>query len=70
MSKNRMKDLPWPSELPDEEWAELAEGLPAKDEPFINKYLDGREALLEQEKKLRSGTCRDPSAPRPPKCVY
>ncbi|PQE23595.1 adenosine deaminase family protein [Rutstroemia sp. NJR-2017a BVV2] len=54
MSKNRMKNLPWPSQLPDEEWAELSEGLPAKDEPFINKYLDGREALLDQEKKLRS----------------
>ncbi|PQE19149.1 adenosine deaminase family protein [Rutstroemia sp. NJR-2017a BBW] len=63
MSKNRMKNLPWPSQLPDEEWAELAEGLPAKDEPFINKYLDGREALLDQEKKLRSGACRNPSAP-------
>jgi hypothetical protein len=41
--------------MPDDEWAEVLEGIPAKDEPFINKYLDGREALIAQEKKQRSG---------------
>jgi adenosine deaminase CECR1 len=52
---SRVKDLPWPSLMPDDEWAEVLEGIPAKDEPFINKYLDGREALIAQEKKQRSG---------------
>jgi len=41
--------------MADDEWAEVSEGLPAKDEPFINKYLMGREALIAQEKKQRSG---------------
>jgi adenosine deaminase CECR1 len=47
--------MEWPSRMPEEEWAEVAQGLPAKDEPFINKYLTGREALIAQEKKQRSG---------------
>lgn len=44
-----------PGRLQDDEWAELAEGIPAKEEPFLQKYVQGREALIEQEKKLRSG---------------
>lgn len=52
---SRVKDLPWPSQIPDDEYAEIAAGLPAKDEPFINKYLSGREALIDQEKQQRSG---------------
>lgn len=53
---NRVRDLPWPSTIPDDEYAEIAAGLPAKDEPFINKYLGGREALIDQEKQQRSGS--------------
>ncbi len=41
--------------LSDEEYAELAEGLPDKDLPFLQKYLHGREALIAEEKKQRSG---------------
>jgi hypothetical protein len=41
--------------MPDDEWAEVLQGVPAKNEPFINKYLAGREALIVQEKKQRSG---------------
>jgi len=52
---SRVKDLPWPSRMADDEWAEVSEGLPTKDEPFINKYLMGREALILQEKTQRSG---------------
>jgi adenosine deaminase CECR1 len=52
---SRVRDLAWPSEMPDDEWAEVVQGVPAKDEPFIKKYLDGREALIAQEKKQRSG---------------
>ena len=50
-----IKNLPWPTHMPDDEWAEVAQGLPAKDEPFINKYLSGRQALIDQEQKQRSG---------------
>ncbi len=49
--------------LPDDEWEELAQDLPAKDEPFIQKYIGGRDALIAQEKKQRSG--RSPALERP-----
>ncbi|KIX07271.1 uncharacterized protein Z518_01924 [Rhinocladiella mackenziei CBS 650.93] len=34
------------------EW-ELEEGIPQVDDPFIEKYMAGRQALIEQEKKQR-----------------
>ena len=37
----------------DAEWAD-EEGIPTMDEPFIQKYLDGRDALIEQERQQRS----------------
>jgi adenosine deaminase CECR1 len=37
-----------------EAWAQ-AEGVPSLTDPFIGKYLTGRDALVEQEKKQRSG---------------
>jgi adenosine deaminase CECR1 len=38
----------------DEEWAQ-AEGVPSLSDPFIQKYLQGRDALVQQEKRQRSG---------------
>jgi len=38
----------------DEEWGR-AEGVPTLSDPFIQKYLSGRDALVGQEKKQRSG---------------
>lgn len=35
-----------------QEW-ELEEGVPQVDDPFIQKYMNGRNALIEQEKKQR-----------------
>lgn len=35
---------------------ELELGIPQPDEPFIQKYLAGRDALIAQEKKQRHGT--------------
>lgn len=37
----------------DEVWAR-EEGVPSIDEPFIQKYLDGRDALISQENRQRS----------------
>jgi adenosine deaminase CECR1 len=37
-----------------QEW-ELSEGVPQVEDPFIQKYLDGRGALIEEEKKQRHG---------------
>lgn len=36
------------------EW-ELEEGIPQVEDAFIQKYLQGRDALIEEEKKLRHG---------------
>jgi hypothetical protein len=55
MALAHVKSLPWPTAMPDDEWEEVKQGVPAKDEPFINKYISGREALIEQEQKQRSG---------------
>jgi adenosine deaminase CECR1 len=55
MALSHIKNLPWTTQMADNEWAEVEQGVPAKDEPFINKYLSGREALIDQEKKQRSG---------------
>lgn len=52
----------------DEEWAEVARDMPAADDPFIRKYVDGREALVAREDKQRSGSADsllDSRAPPP-----
>lgn len=33
-------------------------GVPSFEEPFLQKYLQGRDALIDQEKKQRSGQSR------------
>lgn len=38
----------------DEQWVR-DQGVPSFDQPFIQKYLQGRDALVAQEKKQRSG---------------
>lgn len=50
------------TEVTDEQWAELSQDLPARDDPFILKYLEGREALIAEEKKRRSGLVSSGSA--------
>ncbi|EHK98314.1 putative Adenosine deaminase CECR1-A [Glarea lozoyensis 74030] len=46
--------MAWPSAIPDDEWEEVAAGIPSKSEPFIAKFVSGREALIREEKKQRS----------------
>lgn len=41
--------------MSNEEWDEIAQTIPAKDDPFIQKYMTGREALIAEEKKQRYG---------------
>lgn len=41
----------------DEDW-EKTEGVPSLSDPFIQKYMSGRDALVQQEKKQRSGWSR------------
>jgi adenosine deaminase CECR1 len=43
----------------DDNW-EQEEGVPSLSDPFIQKYLAGRDALIEQEKKQRSGWSINP----------
>jgi len=47
----------------EEAWAR-AEGVPSLSDPFVQKYLAGRDALVQQEKKQRSG--RSPPVSTPP----
>jgi adenosine deaminase CECR1 len=51
----RIKSINWPSEMPEDEWEKVAQEIPSKEEPFIGKYISGREALIAEEKKQRSG---------------
>lgn len=39
-----------------EDW-EVEEGVPQMGDQFIQQYLQGRDALIEQEMKQRSGWC-------------
>lgn len=41
--------------MDNETWAEISQTIPAKDDPFLQKYLSGRDALIAQEKKQRYG---------------
>ena len=41
----------------EEEWAEISEEIPKVEDPFLQKYLDGRAALIAEEKKQRTGEC-------------
>lgn len=41
--------------MSNEEWEEIAQTIPSKDDGFIQKYMTGREALIAEEKKQRSG---------------
>ena len=38
----------------EDRWHE-EEGVPRLEDPFIQQYLNGRDALVEQEKRQRSG---------------
>lgn len=41
--------------MSNEEWEEIAQTIPSKGDAFIQKYMTGREALIAEEKKQRSG---------------
>jgi len=36
-------------------WSESGRALPGLDDPLLQQYLKGREALIEQESRHRSG---------------
>ncbi|KAI1001228.1 hypothetical protein K3495_g6970 [Podosphaera aphanis] len=52
--ESRIKDMPWPSGLPDEDWLQIQQELPKADDPIIHQFLTGREALISEEKQRRS----------------
>jgi hypothetical protein len=41
---------------PEDCWDGAADGIPNMSDPFIQTYLHGRNALIFQERKLRSGS--------------
>lgn len=38
-----------------EEWDEVSQTIPKRGDPFVQKYLEGRDALISEEAKQRSG---------------
>lgn len=50
----------------DQEWEEVSRDLPKESDPFIQKYLQGREALIVEENKERSGSYKLTLISRPP----
>lgn len=38
-----------------EEWEEISQELPKSEDAVLQKYIHGREALIAQEQKQRSG---------------
>ena len=65
MALAHLKDEPWTTALPDDEWNEIKQGVPTKDEAFIKQFLSGREALIRQEKNQRSGESTSKCHPCP-----
>ena len=63
MALAHLKDEPWTTAIPDDEWNELKQGVPSKDEAFIKQFISGREALIQQEKNQRRGES-------PKTCLY
>ncbi|KAI0858155.1 adenosine deaminase-related growth factor [Xylaria cubensis] len=43
-----------PTGFTDQEWEEISRDIPGESDPFLQKYLEGREALIAQENKQRS----------------
>lgn len=44
-----------PTTWSDEEWQDISQQVPKETDPFVQKYLEGREALVAQENAQRSG---------------
>lgn len=41
--------------LADEDWEELKQDIPKLEEPFLQQYFKGQQALIAEEKSQRSG---------------
>jgi hypothetical protein len=41
---------------PEDSWDGTVDGVPEMSDPFIQAYLHGRDALILEEQKLRSGS--------------
>lgn len=48
-------DFVYNKKFTDEEWAEISQEIPKEDDAVLQKYLEGRENLIAQENKQRSG---------------
>lgn len=59
-------DFVYNKKFTDEEWAEISQEIPKEDDVFLQKYLEGRENLIAQENKQRSGRATHPSSANKP----
>ena len=51
-----MSGFVYQKKFSEEEWEEISQEMPKEDDGFLRKYIDGRENLIEQENKQRSGS--------------
>ena len=59
-----MSGFVYPKKFSEEEWEEIAQEMPNEDDGFLQKYIEGRENLIEQENKQRSGSGHLPCVER------
>lgn len=52
---SRVSEMARMSRIPDDEWEELSQGIPKLEDPFIQQYVQGQQALIAEEKSQRSG---------------
>ncbi len=58
-------DFTYDKKFTEKEWAEISQEIPKEDDVFLKKYIEGRENLIEQENKQRSGLAYPSSHPPP-----
>ena len=54
--ETKVSGFAYDNKFTDEEWAEISQEIPKQDDEFLRKYVEGRQNLIEQENKQRSGT--------------
>lgn len=53
---SRVSEMAKTSRIPEDEWQEISQDIPKFEDPFIQQYVKGQQALIAEEKSQRSGT--------------
>ena len=60
VQETKVSGFVYDKKFTDEEWAEISQEIPKEDDAFLRKYVEGRQNLIEQENKQRSGSAHLP----------